>query len=263
MKESVQTDKRLYTEELIPRFRDAEADGLLGIRGYFNLFQDMACAHMHLLELGNDRLPERTGCAWLFTKYKLHINERSDFETRLKLETWIEPVKSPLLVNRGLWISGKEKLFAVGRVESCPFNLKEQRLVRLSDLDFPKDIAYDREDGLERFTKVGISMEGAEYRFTHTVRYADLDKSRHMNNIKYVDMLLNVFSREFYMTHFVTDMEIQFRSQCFEGEELNVYAVEENRVQEENTDRKTVKLLVLKEDETIATAGLITVKDLV
>ena len=262
MNDNAHMDEGLYTEEFIPLFRDAEADGLLGIRGYFNLFQDMACAHMYMLGWGNDKLPEKTGCVWLFTKYKLQVFGRSDFDTRLKLETWIEPVRSPLLVNRGLWISGNGKLLAAGRVESCPFNLKEQKLVRLSELDFPKDISHDREDGLGRFTRVGISMEGAGYCFTHTVRYADLDKSRHMNNIKYVDMFLNAFSREFYMTHFVTGMEIQFRNQCFEGDELRVYAAKEKRVNGTDEECEATRLFAVKEDDTIAATGIITVKEL-
>ena len=262
MNENARMEDGLYTEEFIPRFRDAEADGLLGIRGYFNLFQDMASAHMFMLGIGNDKLPERTGCAWLFTKYKLWVYDRSDFDTSLKLETWIEPVRSPLLVNRGLWVSANGRLIAAGRVESCPFNLKDQKLVRLSDLDFPKDISYDRDDGLGRFTRVGISMEGAEYRFTHTVRYADLDKSQHMNNIKYVDMFLNAFSKEYYLTHFVKGMEIQFRSQCFEGDELDVFTVKEKRVWEAEEESETTKLLAIKEDKTIAATGMITVKDI-
>ncbi|MBQ1526189.1 MAG: hypothetical protein IIZ75_03580 [Lachnospiraceae bacterium] len=262
MDENARMEEGLYTQELVPLFRDAEADGLLGIRGYFNLFQDMACAHMHELGIGNDKLVERTGCAWLFTKYKLCAYGRSDFDTKLKLETWIEPVRSPLLVNRGLWVSANGRLLAAGRVESCPFNLKDQKLVRLSDLDFQKEVSCDREDGLGRFTRVGISMEGAEYRFTHTVRYADLDKSQHMNNIKYIDMFLNVFSREFYMTHFVTGMEIQFRNQCFEGDEILVYTVKEKRVWEAQEEDERIRLIAVKQDKTIAATGMITIKDI-
>ena len=248
----------LYTEEFIPRFRDAEVDGLIGVRGYFNLFQDLTSAHMYQYGLGNDKLPERTGCAWIFTKYKLHVYSKSDFDTPLKMETWVEPVRSPLLVNHGLWISAGDKLLAAGRVESCPFRLKEQKLVRLTDIDFQDDISYDRDDGLGRFTRVGRGIEGAAYRYTHTVRYTDLDKSRHMNNIKYIDLFLNAFSAEYFRTHFVTEMEVQFRSQCFEGEVLQVYAKEEEGIAADGEKTIVTKLQAVKEDGTIASIAVMT-----
>ena len=244
--------KKIYTEEFIPRFRDAEADGLIGVRGYFNLFQDLTSAHMYLYDMGNDKLPERTGCAWIFTKYKLHVYKKADFDTKLKMETWVEPVNSPLLVNHGLWISAGGKLYAAGRVESCPFNLEGQKLVRLSGIDFSEDITYDREDGLSRFIRIGRSVENAEFVYTHTVRYTDIDKSHHMNNIKYIDMFLNAFSTEYFREHPVTEMELQYRTQCFEGEMLDIY------MQRERDASGMIRLQAVKKDGTVASVAVIT-----
>ncbi len=248
---------QLYTEEFIPRFRDAEADGLLGVRGYFNLFQDLTSAHMYHYGIGNDKLPERTGCAWIFTKYKLHVYRKADFDTPLRMETWIEPVRSPLLVNHGLCISAGGEIYAAGRVESCPINLKEQKLVRLSAIGFKDDISLERDDGLGRFTRSGMLLKDPAFCYEHTVRYADLDKSRHMNNIKYIDMFLNAFSAEYFRENHVTEMEVQFRSQCFEGERLKVSSKEEdNAGQDEGLT--TIRLQAVKEDGTLASTSIIT-----
>ncbi|MCR4656454.1 MAG: hypothetical protein K5770_09535 [Lachnospiraceae bacterium] len=248
----------MYTEETVPKFRDADADGLLGIRGYFNLLQDLACIHMYRYDLGNDKLPERTGCAWIFTKYKIHVYKKADFDTKLRMETWLEPVRSPLLVNRGMWISAGEELYAAGRVETCPFNLREQKLVRLSEIGFKGDISFDRQAGLTRFSRMGRFMDDLEFRYEHVVRYTDLDKSMHMNNIRYVDMFLNAFPSDFYRTHFVNEMEVQFRSQCFEGERLRIFSKEEERINEQGEKESVTRLHALKDDDSVASVSLIT-----
>ncbi len=258
MSEITTKKEHLYIEEAVPKFRDAEADGLLGIRGYFNLFQDLACIHMYQYDLGNDKLPERTGCAWIFTKYKLHVYKKSDFDTKLRMETWLEPVCSPLLVNRGMWVSAGDELYAAGRVETCPFNLREQKLVRLSEIGFRDDISFGREDGLSRFSRMGRFMDDLVFRYEHVVRYTDLDKSMHMNNIKYVDMFLNVFSSEYFRTHFVSEMEVQFRSQCFEGERLRVFSKEEGGLDEEGKKTSVTRLHALKDDGSVASVSLVT-----
>ena len=86
-----------------------------------------------------------------------------------------------------------------------------------------------------------------EYRYTHTVRYADLDKMGHMTNLKYVDLLLNAFDSRFYKEHMVTDMEIHYVNQCFENEGIRVYA---------QTLEDCIWLLGMKEDGSIAVQGM-------
>ncbi|MBR2275983.1 MAG: hypothetical protein IJ873_07995 [Lachnospiraceae bacterium] len=281
-KEKEQASENVYSETFVPRFRDADEDGLIGAKGYFNLFQDLTSAHMYCYGLGNDALPERTGCAWIFTKYKLHIFKKVNFNAPLKVETWVETVKSPLLVNHALHISaakgefdpaelGKEngtgfqnlsadfELVAEGRVETCPFHLKEQKLKRLSEIDFEKDISSPRVNELPRFSRILRKEDGMEYRYTHKVTYTDLDRSEHMNNVKYIDLFLNAFSAEFHREHCISDMELHFVNQCFEGEEIRVYSIPEtvstdggNRADMETNS--AIRLLALKENGSAAAA---------
>ncbi len=275
-------ENTIYRETFVPRFRDADEDGTIGLKGYFNLFQDLTSAHMYCYGLGNDSLPKRTGCAWIFTKYKLHIYRKVDFSAPLKLETWVETVKSPLLVNHALHISaakgefdqewlGREngigfpdldaefELVAAGRVETCPFHLKEQKLKRLSEICFEGDITNSREDGLSRFTRIARTKEGMEYRYTHTVNYTEIDGSEHMNNVKYIDLFLNAFSSDFHRKNQISDMELHFVNQCFEGEEIRVYSLEERITEEGKTTEEggisSIRLLAVKENGLIAAAA--------
>ncbi len=53
----------IFKKDYMPQFREADADGLIGPKGYMSYFQDAATHYMHNLRLGNDTLPEERGAA--------------------------------------------------------------------------------------------------------------------------------------------------------------------------------------------------------
>lgn len=214
----------VFEKEIMPQFREADADGLVGLRGYLNYFQDVATHYMHNLGKGNDTLPEEYGICWMYTKYKMQIRKRADFTSTLRLETWMEKGKSSAIANQGLILSRNGEIFARGRLESCLYDMNRKRLTRLSAVDFPTAEAMeDRRVELGAFIRPAKQTEDMTYSYTHTVRYTDLDKSGHMTNLQYIQLLLNAFSSAYFRKNEITDFEIHYLSQCFEGEEIRVY----------------------------------------
>ncbi|MDO4338696.1 MAG: thioesterase [Eubacteriales bacterium] len=213
----------IFKKNYLPQFREAERDGLVGLRGYMNYFQDMATHYMHNIDKGNDTLPETYGIVWMFTKYKMQVMRKVDFTEELTMETWIPKGRLTAVVRQNLLISRNGEECARGCVESCLYHVSQNRLVRLREIDFPADITEDREFSLPGFQKMPTETEGMEYAYTHQVRYTDLDKTGHMTNLKYVDLFLNAFDSPFFEEFQISDFELHFLSQCFEGEVLHVY----------------------------------------
>lgn len=236
----------VFEKDYMPQFREADPDGFIGLRGYMSYFQDVATHYMHNLDKGNDVIPEKYGISWMYTKYKLHIIKEADFTDVLHFETWVEKKKSAAVVSQGLKISRNGEAYAHGRLESCLFDKKAGRLTRPNAIELPEGIAIERQAGVEPFTKIPRTMDGTKYCYTHKVCYTDLDKSGHMTNLQYVNLLLNAFDSGFYKTHRITDFEIHYVSQCFEGEEIRVYAEE---------GEKGVRLLAVHADDHLAVLG--------
>ena len=46
-----------FTLTFLPRFRESDADGLVGVKGYVDYFQDIASGHFHLYGKGNATRP--------------------------------------------------------------------------------------------------------------------------------------------------------------------------------------------------------------
>ena len=55
----------LFQLQVNPQFRDADHDGLIGLRGCMRYFQDAHTYFMHAIEKGNDVIPEKYGAAWI------------------------------------------------------------------------------------------------------------------------------------------------------------------------------------------------------
>lgn len=242
------TVERVLLVEHFPKFREADADGLVGLRGYMSYFQDAATRYMHDLHLGNDTMPEERGICWVYSKYKLHICRRVDFSGPLQLECWVEAQKPTVRLYQDLVISKDGEVCAFGRLEECLLDIATQKLCRLSAIGWTGELASLRKVEQKPFVRVRMSdIETLNPMGSHQVRYTDLDKSGHMNNLRYVDALLNAFDSTFWMQHHISDFEIHYLNQCFERERLQLFS---------RADHNGVEIWMLKENGMPACVGL-------
>ena len=234
------TQHYLYEETKVQEFRDADADGAVGMRGYLEYFQDAAASYMHRFGWGNDTVHERYGVAWVYTKYRMQLFEKTVYDHPLKLECWIEPTGRSIAVKHALEISKEGRLLARGRLESCIIDINKQRISRLETIGYDPVLALERENGTDDFTRIEQRTEGMEEAYSRRVRYSDLDNNAHMNNLRYIPLLLDAFSPDYHGEHLLRDLEIHYRKQCLYDELLSVCREEE--------EEGVWRMLVLKED---------------
>ena len=211
-----------FTQTIQPQFRDADEDGLVGLRGCIRYFQDIHTWYMHDIDKGNDVLPERYGAAWVYTRYQLRVFHKLDYTEPATLTTWMEPYRQPVLVRQNMFIHQYGALAARGKLESVVFNLVRQRPLKLTAIDFPEGMPEAIDNDIPDFLPLEKTAEGLEERYLRTVRVSDLDKSRHMTNLRYIEMFQDAFGSEFWRAFDADEVQINFLSQCREGETLSV-----------------------------------------
>ncbi len=237
-----------------PQFRDTDADGVIGLRGMMNYFQDITSHQMYDLKYGNHALKSTYNKVWFITKYKLKINKRIDFsESKLILKSWIEEKSSPALMYQGFSIERNNEIFAYGRLELCLIDLTSRKLSKISSINLPKEYTSSMKLEDVIFEKIRYDLEEKEYCYSHKVRFNDIDETNHMNNLAYVSMLTNTFSTEFLQKNEICDFTINYLEQCFEGEEIKVYRL---------CKEDKIFLHGEKEDGKIAVKAVITIKNI-
>lgn len=210
-----------YRMELLPQYREAGADGFIGLKGYMNYCQDAATWHMHTFGLGNDRLIEEFSIAWMFTKCHITLLGKGDYTAPVSVETGMTDIQKAR-VDRDFRITQEGRLLALARIENCLYHLHENRLCRLQEIGFP-DLEPDPPLEDTGIIKIKRDISGMQKVYERKVLYSDLDKSRHMNNLHYTDLFMDAFPPVFYEERNITGYDINYISQGFYGDVLGVY----------------------------------------
>ncbi|MCR5119360.1 MAG: hypothetical protein K6B44_07045 [Lachnospiraceae bacterium] len=229
------------------QFREADADGYIGMKAYLEYFQDAASGYMHAYDWDNITVHEKYGVGWLLLKYHMIMYSRTLYENKLDIECWIEKNRHPAAIIFNLQIREKGKLLAEGRLESCLMDMSSGRIARPEVIGFDKELALDRKVENAEFTRFSADADGAEPVYEHVVRYSDLDNNDHVNNLNYMPMMQNAFDAAFYKEHVLQEMEIQYKKQCVYGETLKICKKKEE---------DSYRVLVVKEDGSVAAVAL-------
>ena len=238
----------IYEIDYLPRFRESGHDGLVGLRGYMDYFQDIAAGQYHVLDKDNSTIHEKYGVAWVYSKYRLKIYDKTGFDHSIHISAWIsrlDRVRSwqEMEIRRG------EELLCEGRLESCLIDLSDRSIAFIPRIELPDGLAVDRTTDTLPFSRKLCPDETAEYCYTHTVRYCELDNNRHMNNLHYVNMFMNALDMDFYDRGFITDFEIHYLHQAYLGDELRIvrsHDGEEYRLAAVNGKGQNVAVCMMK-----------------
>ena len=238
--------KAIYSRELtiLPSMCDAE--GKLGVPNAFALFMDIATEHAEALRIGmTDLMPQ--GLFWLTARTRLRFHRRPGMIERVEAVTWPEtPERSRC--NRDYLLRGGDEILIEGKTEWMVLNMNTGRLHPANTL-FPEGMEIEEDRVLPGpFMRMDEGFEGAEDMGGYTVRSTDIDLGGHMNNAAYVRAIAGAFSTDEWKKMDPRELEIAYRSPCFEGETL--------RLQRRGT-ADGLELRLSREGKTIALAKII------
>ena len=207
-----------YSRELtiLPSMCDLE--GKLGVPNAFALFMDIATEHAERLGVGmNDLMPR--GLFWLTVRVKARFHRRPGMTETVTVATWPE-VPERSRCNRDYVIEKDGEVLVEGRTEWMVMDLNRGRLMP-TDRVFPQNLDIDDRQVLsEPFLRLSEDYQDAEELGAYTVRATDIDVGGHMNNAAYIRALVGAFTSEQWKEMNVREMEVSYRSPCFEGNEL-------------------------------------------
>lgn len=211
----------VYEKSFLQHFRDADADGRIGAKGYFGFMTDLASEQLYFEGKGNDTLPEQFGAAWIYTKCRLQDCIPIGFD---------EGVHARCLISRldkaRIWqdmeVEYKGGIVCRGRLESCIYHFGEGRLKPIRFVELRPELKSDADIGLSPFARPASSAEGMEPIYEYITGYSDIDKNGHMTNQRYLPMFLNAAGRDAFEHRYIKNMEIHFIGQTYYGETLKV-----------------------------------------
>ena len=220
-----------YSRDVVINPSLCDASMRLGVAQTFDVMMDTAAEHAEKTGLGVYDMAKK-GLGWLTVKTRIHFDDAPKMMDEVISSTWAQKVDESRC-ERAYTIEKDGKLLISGKTEWAVLEAKTGKLHILRGDIYPEDVKLIDEKVLEEpFFKIKSDFENAEILGSYKVTSGDVDLYGHMNNAKYAYALLSLFSSKELKKLQIRDIELVFKSPCFEGDTLEFRKVANDDVLE-------------------------------
>ncbi len=210
----------------------------MSIPSIFTLFGDLASEHAPQIGLGFDTLAEK-GLFWVAVRTKIKVHRRPKMAEGFRALTWPEAPGRVRCVRYYTLTDTNLNIIVEGKSEWAIVDLTTGRPLKLSEI-YPEEMQHLTNTACdESFNKITENTDDTEHFASYTVRSTDIDIGNHMNNAAYIRAVFGAFTCEQLEAMNISDVEINFKAQCYEGDELAFY---------KRNCGKDIEIIVLRPD---------------
>ena len=199
---------------------DVDSNNRIKVSTVFDYFQDAASNHAEQLNFGyDDLLPKEL--FWVLSWAKVEFSRFPGFMDDVKIQTWGK-MQHKLHSMRDFLLIGKDnEIICRATTGWLLLDLKTLRPKILTQ-EFPDVIHWYEKSALTDLPgKFPVVNEKSRV-YTQKINYSDIDLNQHVNNAKYIELLLDCFDSDFHKNHCMKSMTILFTSETKCGEKLEM-----------------------------------------
>ena len=185
-----------------------------------NRIIEIATLHANSLGIGYKRL-SCDNRAWVLSRMAIEMKRYPKVGEYYSLSTWIESFNRHFS-ERNIEIADEQgNPIGYARTIWSVIDSTERTSCDISALGTMADSISEKECPIERQSRIKDIKRLKEYRYTF--RYSDIDFNRHVNTLRYICVILNMFPLEFYDSHFIGRFEITFMKETYIDTEVSVW----------------------------------------
>lgn len=225
----------LLEKEITVSTYGVDADGNIRIPMLCYHMQDIAAEHADHLHVGFQNLIQHNWI-WVLTALRLKVKEYPKWNTNLKLATWPTHKERFYYYRDFHFTDTEEQSLAIVSTQWVVLDLNTRRPVR-SDLPFEHAFHYGEpifEDSFRKMKLPDIQAESHPYK----VHYLDLDINKHVNNVRYVEWIIQNLSSDYLETHQLNELQIYFLNEAHMNQNVDIKNLKENSTQHHTIIRK-------------------------
>jgi len=221
-----ESEQNILERDYLIRSYEVDAGGRLSIPSVFNLLQDAASNHAFKLGVSVHQLLEKN-YTWVLSRMMLTMDNFS---------TWRDPIRVKT------WPSGIQTVFALRDFEICdPDNQIKGRSVSawiVIDADKRRPVrptsfadqinSIEGKHALEYNLNKLPRVEDPQFNSRFFVRYHDLDINQHVNNVSYIEWLLESIPDFGQNGLTLKELEINFLGEAFKEDRITALCRQEN-----------------------------------
>jgi acyl-ACP thioesterase len=167
--------------------------------------------------------------SWVLSRLAIEMDEMPVQYTRFNVETWVENAMR-YFTSRNFRVvgtddEGREKVFGYGRSIWAMIDTESRQPTDIFAIDngaINQWIEKEKPCPIEKGGRVKMS-DDAELLCTIDTHYNDVDINGHINSVKYIEHVLDIWPLSWYRNHRLKRFEIAYVAEAHEGDRLSFY----------------------------------------
>lgn len=164
---------------------------------------------------------------WVLSRLAIEMTEMPQSYDKFFVETWVESAMKYFTV-RDFKISSDDKVYGYGKSVWAMIDTESRQPVDIFSVHdgLIRDyIDTEKECPITACSRVKMSSDAKLVRTIDTY-YNDVDVNGHINSVKYIEHILDLFDLDYYKQHFLQRFEIAYVAESHQGDQLNFYMEE-------------------------------------
>lgn len=186
---------------------------------------------------------------WVLSRLAIEMMEMPKEGETFVVETWVESVMK-YFTNRNFRIVSVDggKVYGYGRSVWALIDIVTRQpndIMAVNDGEILKWMETEKDCPIEKGARVKIDKSAVRTSAIDT-HYSDVDVNGHINSVKYIEHIFDLFPLEWYQTHVVERIDIAYVAESYYGDKLNFDVSEDN---EQERSVRITKASADSEDE--------------
>ena len=166
--------------------------------------------------------------SWVLSRLAIEVNEMPEQYTKFNVETWVENAMR-FFTQRNFAISDDNgKVYGYGRSVWAMIDTDSRQpcdILSIKDGAINQWIEAEKPCPIDKGGRVKMS-DNAEFVHAIDTYYNDVDINGHINSVKYIEHVLDLWSIDWYKAHRIQRFEIAYVAESHAGDKLSFYREE-------------------------------------
>lgn len=185
---------------------------------------------------------------WVLSRLAIEMNEMPKSYDKFFVETWVESTMK-FFTSRNFSVVGEDgHQYGYGKSIWAMIDTDTRQptdILAIHDGLILKYVETEKECPIARSSRVKMGENAKLVRSINTY-YNDVDVNGHINSVKYIEHVLDLFSLEWYKQYRLKRLDIAYVAESHQGDVLNFYQEDISSENDSNNTEKVCQIRITK-----------------